>query len=74
MTVEGELCEDRTSASDNSNVIVSQYTNSTYIVTMYLHEAHCFSSSMCVKYPQCHLMESVELKLKYVTENYYYDC
>ena len=36
MTVEGELCEDRTSSSDNSNVIVSQYTNSTYIVTMYI--------------------------------------
>ena len=30
MTVEGELCEDRTSSSDNSKVIVSQ---STYIAT-----------------------------------------
>ena len=30
MTVEGELCEDRTSSSDNSNIIVSQCTYSTY--------------------------------------------
>ena len=35
MTVEGALCEDRTSASDNSNIIVSQCTYSTYSYSMY---------------------------------------